>query len=111
MASPDVTLEEKLKELQRVAEAALACYDLPARASATMINLSENATYRIDAGAQSAFPESSRDARVLVPGLRRSSTDGRPVVCGRAVAPAAPASRRRGAVGLRMRAAPDADRE
>jgi Ser/Thr protein kinase RdoA (MazF antagonist) len=50
MASPDVTLEEKLKELQRIAEAALACYDLPARASATMINLSENATYRIDSG-------------------------------------------------------------
>jgi Ser/Thr protein kinase RdoA (MazF antagonist) len=51
MSSPDaLTHLEKLKQLQRVADAALPCYDLPARACATMINLSENATYRIDAG-------------------------------------------------------------
>jgi Ser/Thr protein kinase RdoA (MazF antagonist) len=52
MSSPDVALAQKLKELQRIAEAALACYDLPAGATATMINLSENATYRIDANGQ-----------------------------------------------------------
>ena len=49
MSSPDAALAEKLKELQRVADAALALYDLPPKPSATMINLSENATYRIDA--------------------------------------------------------------
>ena len=52
MSSPDIALEQKLKELQRIAEAALARYDLPKGATATMINLSENATYRIDAGGQ-----------------------------------------------------------
>jgi Ser/Thr protein kinase RdoA (MazF antagonist) len=50
MTSPDAAHQQKLKELQRIAEAALAFYDLPAKATATMINLSENATYRIDAG-------------------------------------------------------------
>ena len=51
MSSPDaLTHQEKLKELQRIAETALQCYDLPVKATATMINLSENATYRIDAG-------------------------------------------------------------
>ncbi|MGE3876449.1 MAG: phosphotransferase enzyme family protein [Parvibaculaceae bacterium] len=50
MSSPDTSHQEKLKQLQRIADAALALYDLPAGASATMINLSENATYRIDAG-------------------------------------------------------------
>src|SRR4029450_2713725 len=51
MFSPGaLTHQEKLRQLQRIAEAALPCYDLPARACATMINLSENATYRIDAG-------------------------------------------------------------
>ena len=51
MSSPDArTHQEKLKQLQRVAETALQGYDLPGKATATMINLSENATYRIDAG-------------------------------------------------------------
>jgi len=50
MTSPDVSHQEKLKELQRIAEAALPFYDLPPETTATMINLSENATYRIDAG-------------------------------------------------------------
>src|SRR5262245_16789833 len=50
MTSPDASHQEKLKQLQRIAEAALAFYDLPPGATATMINLSENATYRIDAG-------------------------------------------------------------
>ena len=52
MSSPDIALEQKLRELQRIAKAALVRYDLPAGATATMINLSENATYRIDAGGQ-----------------------------------------------------------
>lgn len=50
MTSPELSHQQKLKELQRIAEAALPFYDLPAKATATMINLSENATYRIDAG-------------------------------------------------------------
>lgn len=41
---------EKLKRLERVASNALAHYALPPGARATMINLSENATYRVDAG-------------------------------------------------------------
>jgi len=41
--------EEQLTRLQRLAEQALSHFDLPDGASATMINLSENATYRIDA--------------------------------------------------------------
>ena len=43
--------EEKLKRLHQVATAALARYAIPSNAAATMINLSENATYRIDAPA------------------------------------------------------------
>src|SRR5437868_3213701 len=50
MSSPEAQHQRKLKDLQRIAEAALAFYDLPAGATATMINLSENATYRVDAG-------------------------------------------------------------
>lgn len=50
MTSPDASHQQKLKELQRIAEAALPFYDLPPQATATMINLSENATYRIDGG-------------------------------------------------------------
>jgi Ser/Thr protein kinase RdoA (MazF antagonist) len=52
MTSPDALLQKKLNELQRIADAALPLYDLPPGASATMINLSENATYRVDAGGQ-----------------------------------------------------------
>lgn len=52
MSSPDAAHQQKLKELQQIAEAALARYDLPADATATMINLSENATYRVDGGGQ-----------------------------------------------------------
>lgn len=50
-SSDTLTLQQKLAQLQRVADAALKTYDLPAGARATMINLSENATYRVDAGA------------------------------------------------------------
>jgi Ser/Thr protein kinase RdoA (MazF antagonist) len=39
---------EKLKRLREVALAALTHYDITPNATATMINLSENATYRID---------------------------------------------------------------
>lgn len=49
MTSPDAH-QQTLKDLQRVAEAAVALYELPAAPKATMINLSENATYRVDAG-------------------------------------------------------------
>ena len=50
MTSPDASLQKKLNELQSIAEAALPLFELPSGASATMINLSENATYRVDAG-------------------------------------------------------------
>jgi Ser/Thr protein kinase RdoA (MazF antagonist) len=50
MSSPDADHQQKLKDLQRLAEAALAFYDLPPEAKVTMVNLSENATYRVDAG-------------------------------------------------------------
>jgi Ser/Thr protein kinase RdoA (MazF antagonist) len=49
MTSPEAAHQQKLEELRRIADAALAFYDLPAKATAQMINLSENATYRIDA--------------------------------------------------------------
>ena len=41
--------EEKLRRLQNLATASLAHYDLPPGAQASLINLSENATYRVDA--------------------------------------------------------------
>jgi Ser/Thr protein kinase RdoA (MazF antagonist) len=50
MTSPDASLQRKLHELQRIADAALPLFELPPGASATMINLSENATYRVDGG-------------------------------------------------------------
>ncbi len=40
--------EEQLRRLQNLANASLAHFDLPDGATAAMINLSENATYRID---------------------------------------------------------------
>lgn len=49
-ASDTLTHQQKLDQLQRVADAALKTYDLPEGAKATMINLSENATYRVDGG-------------------------------------------------------------
>lgn len=49
-ASDTLTHQQKLEQLQRVADAALKTYDLPEGAKATMINLSENATYRVDGG-------------------------------------------------------------
>jgi Ser/Thr protein kinase RdoA (MazF antagonist) len=45
----DLPHEEQLKRLRALATAALAHYDLPADAAVEMINLSENATYRVDA--------------------------------------------------------------
>ena len=45
----DLPLEERLAALGRLANAALARYDLPDGAAATLINVSENATYRVDA--------------------------------------------------------------
>ena len=43
-----VTLDEQLKLLQSVAERALPLYELPAKSTAVLINLSENATYRVE---------------------------------------------------------------
>jgi len=45
----DLPHEEQLLRLQNLAGAALVQYDLPEGATAEMINLSENATYRVDA--------------------------------------------------------------
>jgi len=44
----DLPHEEQLTRLQALAEAALGNYDLPAGSAVEMINLSENATYRVD---------------------------------------------------------------
>jgi Ser/Thr protein kinase RdoA (MazF antagonist) len=40
--------EEQVKRLQMIADMAIGRYDLPAASTATMINLSENATYRVE---------------------------------------------------------------
>ena len=45
----DLPLEERLAALERLANAALGRYDLPNGAAANLINVSENATYRVDA--------------------------------------------------------------
>ena len=44
----DLPYDEQLRRLQKLAEHALGAYKLPDGVTATMINLSENATYRID---------------------------------------------------------------
>ncbi len=44
----DLPHEQQLILLQRVADNSLAHYDLPADAANTLINISENATYRVD---------------------------------------------------------------
>jgi Ser/Thr protein kinase RdoA (MazF antagonist) len=50
VSAPDALAhEQRLRRLHEVATAALARYDLPPGATATMINLSENATFRVDA--------------------------------------------------------------
>ena len=41
--------DEQLRRLHRLATAALGRYDLPAGAEAHLVNVSENATYRVDA--------------------------------------------------------------
>ncbi|CAN5463490.1 hypothetical protein BH10PSE7_BH10PSE7_43170 [soil metagenome] len=45
----DLPHPEQLKLLHAAAQASLAFYDLPERSKAAMINLSENATFRVDA--------------------------------------------------------------
>ncbi len=45
----ELTHEELLVRLEKLAAATLARYDLPAASSVRLINLSENATYRVDA--------------------------------------------------------------
>lgn len=48
-ATVELTHEELLDRLARLAEVALSRYGLPAGSAPTLINLSENATYRVDA--------------------------------------------------------------
>jgi Ser/Thr protein kinase RdoA (MazF antagonist) len=49
MAGSDMPLEELLKHLEELANDALALWDLPDGASARLINVSENATYLVEA--------------------------------------------------------------
>ena len=44
----DLPFEERMAAIGRLADAALERYDLPDGAAATLINVSENATYRVD---------------------------------------------------------------
>ncbi|TIW83662.1 MAG: aminoglycoside phosphotransferase, partial [Mesorhizobium sp.] len=52
-----LTHDQQLGILQETAEAAIANYDLPADVSVTMINLSENATYKVEPGIGEALAE------------------------------------------------------
>ena len=49
MAGTDMPLARLLEHLDRLAQKALALWDIPANASATLINVSENATYLVKA--------------------------------------------------------------
>jgi len=49
MAGTDMPLAELLEHLDRLAQKALALWDIPANARATLINVSENATYLVEA--------------------------------------------------------------
>jgi len=49
MAGLEMPLELLLEHLQRLAEKSLSLWDIPRGATATLINVSENVTYRIDA--------------------------------------------------------------
>lgn len=49
MAGSDMPLAEQLKHLQRLAENALPLWEMPAGATARLINVSENATYLVEA--------------------------------------------------------------
>ena len=49
MAGSEMPLEELLKHLERLAQNALSFWDMPAGASARLINVSENATYMVEA--------------------------------------------------------------
>ena len=49
MAGTDISLEELLKHLQLLANSALSLWDLPNGATARLINVSENATYLVEA--------------------------------------------------------------
>ena len=49
MAGTDIPLEELLKHLQLLANSCLSLWDLPGGASARLINISENATYLVEA--------------------------------------------------------------
>ncbi len=49
MAGSEMSLEELLKHLERLAENALTLWDMPAGATPRLINVSENATYLVEA--------------------------------------------------------------
>jgi Ser/Thr protein kinase RdoA (MazF antagonist) len=49
----ELALEQQLKDLQAVAEAAIGLYQLPPNATVVLVNLSENATYRVEDRASS----------------------------------------------------------
>lgn len=49
MTTHDLPLDDLLKHLQRLAEQALSLWDIPGGASARLINVSENATYLVEA--------------------------------------------------------------
>ncbi len=49
MAGTDMPLEELLKHLQRLAEQSLSLWDMPGNPSVSLINVSENATYLVEA--------------------------------------------------------------
>ena len=49
----ELALDQHLKNLQSVAEAAIGLYHLPPNATVVLVNLSENATYRVEDPASS----------------------------------------------------------
>ncbi len=49
MAEQNIALEETLKHLETLANASLSLWDLPNGAMVTLINVSENATYLVEA--------------------------------------------------------------
>lgn len=49
MSGSDMPLEELLRHLERLAQESLSLWDVPEGASARLINVSENATYLVEA--------------------------------------------------------------
>lgn len=55
MATNDMPLEQQLKYLEVLANESLCLWDLPDNARARLINVSENATYLVEAGDRKAI--------------------------------------------------------